>query len=140
MHFATANFGVIEFDESTVLHFPQGLPGFEACQRFKLLHEAVEQPKVLWLQSLDDGDICFSVVEASMLGVNYRIELSDDERALLANPGPGELLLLLTLSKPNGRDIRANTQSPILVNPAVRVGLQKVALHAEIVFTSDEPV
>lgn len=140
MQLATSHFGVLDIDESTIIRFPLGLPGFESCHRFKLLHEDVSEPKVLWLQSLDDPDLFFSVVEADRLGVNYRLTLSEDEAALLHHPQPEDLLLLLTLARPHGRGIRANTQSPILLNSAAQLALQKVAMRAEIIFTNDPAV
>lgn len=136
MQLVTPHFGTLEVDESTVITFPLGLPGFEHCSRFKLLHEEGPEPKVMWLQSLDDTDLFFSVVEASRLGVNYNITLTDEEVTLLGHPSAEELLLLLTLAKPQGRPLKANTQSPILLNPEARLAIQKVALRAEIVFTN----
>ncbi len=141
MLLTTPHFGDIEVDESTVIHFPLGLPGFEHCHRFKLLHEEGPDPKVLWLQCLDDTELFFSVVESHHLGVTYKITLSEEESVLLESPDPSTLVLLLTLAKKPGRKIRANTQAPILLNPDARIGLQKGGLQAEIVFsaaTNDE--
>ena len=39
MLFQSNLLGQVTVDENTVLNFPNGLPGFESCQRFKLFHE-----------------------------------------------------------------------------------------------------
>ena len=72
-------FGQIEVDPDTVIHFPKGIPGFEDCKNYKLLHEDNKAPKVLWLQSLDDAAVSFTLIEAERLGLNYMLTLSDDE-------------------------------------------------------------
>ena len=66
--------GQVTVDENTVLNFPNGLPGFESRQRFKLFHEELT-PRVFWMQSLDDADVLFSVVTPEEFGVRYEVEL-----------------------------------------------------------------
>ncbi|HSC79801.1 MAG TPA: flagellar assembly protein FliW [Chitinolyticbacter sp.] len=128
-------FGEIQIDPNTVLTFPRGLPGFEHCQRFKLLHEDKPDPKVLWLQSLDEADLVLSVVSSELLGVNYQIQLTDDECALIDLQAGDEVTLLLILARPEADGgIRANTVSPLVLNARSRLGLQKTGLQADIVF------
>ena len=79
MLFQSSLLGPVEVDENTVLHFPAGLPGLEGCTRFKLFHEENDNPRVFWMQSLDDADILFSVVDAQEVAVRYEIELTPAE-------------------------------------------------------------
>lgn len=138
MNIITPRFGALNIDDRTTIVFPQGLPGFENCHQFTLLHEEVPEPKVWWLQSIDDPEVVFSVIEAVLLGVNYQIVLSDAESELLQVDDIEDIALLLTLSRQDGGgEIRANTQSPILLNVASRLALQKAGLRAEIVFTNE---
>lgn len=138
MNIITPRFGALNIDDRTTIVFPQGLPGFESCRQFTLLHEEVPDPKVWWLQSIDDPEVVFSVIEAVLLGVNYQIVLSDAESELLQVDNIEDIALLLTLSRQDGGgEIRANTQSPILLNVTSRLALQKAGLRAEIVFTNE---
>ncbi|SMC20562.1 flagellar assembly factor FliW [Andreprevotia lacus DSM 23236] len=139
MQIAHTRFGDVEVDPATILTFPRGLPGFESYTRYKLLHEEKPNPTVLWLQSLDDAEVAISVVQADLLGVNYQIELSDEETALLQLEAGHETVLLLTLAKQpdNSKGISANTMSPIIINATSRRGLQKIGLHADIVFRNN---
>ncbi|KAF0814437.1 Flagellar assembly factor FliW [Andreprevotia sp. IGB-42] len=136
MQIVHTRFGDIEVDPDTVLTFPRGLPGFESLTRYKLLHEDKPNPTVLWLQSLDDAEVAFSVVQAELLGINYQIELNDEETALLGLDKPEDAILLLTLAKrdESKNSISANTVAPIILNTKTRKGLQKIGLHADIVF------
>ncbi|GLS04268.1 flagellar assembly factor FliW [Chitiniphilus shinanonensis] len=135
MQIIKTRFGEVAVDPNTILTFPRGLPGFEQFTRFKLLHEDKPQPKVLWLQSLDDENLAFSVVTSELLGVNYQIQLSDDECQLLELENPDDVTLLLVLAKQeSGQPFSANTQAPLVINVKSRLGLQKTGLQADIVF------
>ena len=52
-----------------VFTFPAGLGGFEENKRYTLFHEE-GKPTVFWLQSLDDKDLCFSVVPPTAISKN----------------------------------------------------------------------
>ncbi len=130
-------FGQIEVDPETVITFPSGLPGFPECKRYKLLHEERPDPQVLWLQSLDDADVCFSVIEADRLGLNYQIVLSDAECAEIDLENQEDVRLLLILSRKQeevAASISANAQAPIVLNLQARKAMQKIGLRADIVF------
>ena len=60
MLFTTGLLGKVEVDESRVIEFPDGIPGFDNCTRFNLFHDAEQNaPQVFWMQSLDDPDLLF---------------------------------------------------------------------------------
>lgn len=138
MQIQSTRFGLIEVDESTVITFPQGLSGFEQLHRFKLIHEDKPDPQVLWLQSLDEADVSFNLVEAGRLGIHYQITLDDAECELLqlAQAEDAALLLLLYRADDGKGGIQANTQAPIVLNLASRLALQKTGLRANIVFSN----
>ncbi|QNM95611.1 flagellar assembly protein FliW [Chitinimonas koreensis] len=136
MQVVTPRFGTLDVDEQSLIVFPDGLPGFERCQRFKLLHEDVAEPKVLWMQSLDDAEVVFSVIDAQLLGLNYQLTLSDAECEKIGFSGDDGLVMLLTLTR-GGDGIQANTRSPIVLNARSRLAIQKGGVRAEIVFTNE---
>ncbi|QLI80415.1 flagellar assembly protein FliW [Chitinibacter fontanus] len=131
-----SQFGPIEVDPDTIIHFPAGLPGFDDCKNYKLLHEEKPNPSVYWLQSLDDASVAFSIVGAEHLGFNYVLALDDDECASIDLTDPNEAMLFLILSRPENEAIRANTMAPLVLNLRSRKGLQKIGLKANIVFSN----
>ncbi|WP_348945582.1 flagellar assembly protein FliW [Chitinibacter sp. FCG-7] len=131
-----SQFGPIEVDPDTVIHFPAGLPGFDDCKNYKLLHEDKPNPSVYWLQSLDDANVAFSIVGAERLGFNYVLTLNDDECAALQLKDASEAMLFLILSRPDNQPIRANTLAPLVINLQSRKGLQKIDVKADIVFSN----
>ncbi|WP_169734443.1 flagellar assembly protein FliW [Deefgea rivuli] len=129
-----SRFGQIEVDPDTIIHFPQGIPGFEECKNYKLLHEDSSAPKLLWLQSLDDQDVLFTLIEAERLGLNYQLTLSDEECEYIELKAAEDAQLFLILSRPEGQEINANTRAPLVINLQSRKGLQKLDVKADIVF------
>lgn len=129
-------FGDIQVDPETVITFPSGVPGLPDCKRYKLLHEDKPNPQVMWLQSLDDAAVCFSVVEAERLGLNYQVTLSDEECAEIDLQSSDEAQLLLVLARHDEGEpnIVANTQAPFVLNVRSRKALQKIGVRADIVF------
>ena len=86
MQFETTHFGTITVNPESVITFPKGiiqLPGFEKCTRYSLFHNEESARVVHNLQSLDNPEISFAVVDPSVVSVDYQIALSDAESALL---------------------------------------------------------
>jgi flagellar assembly factor FliW len=137
MKINTTRFGELEVNQETIVTFPHGLPGFENCNRYQLLHEDKEGPVVFYMQSLDDPAVTFSIVDPALFGFNYELTLSDEEAALLQADNANELAIVLMVYKPldaEGREARlqggvtANINGPLVLNPAKKLGLQKVML------------
>ena len=62
----TKYFGPVAYEESNVLRFPAGLPGFEEERRFLSLEQPAHAPLV-FLQSLTTPDLCFVALPASSI-------------------------------------------------------------------------
>jgi len=130
MKFTLLRFGgeLVEFELDSVIDFPVGLPGFEECKRFKLLHEEGTST-VFWLQSLDDPAVLFSLGDPELLKLSYDVTLSDTEQALLEIAPGDELQLAVILFKEDAGHVpgvKANMLAPIILNVSKRRGLQKV--------------
>jgi flagellar assembly factor FliW len=131
----TTSFGEINVDPDKIITFPQGIPGFHDCTRFTLIHEDGSEGIVHFLQSIDQGDLAFSVGEPSQFGIHYQFTLSDEETALLELERPEDALVLLLLYKDDdaAAQVRAGTppvrgaiDSPLVINVKSHKGLQKV--------------
>ena len=64
--------------KSSLLTFPEGLPGFEDLRRYKLFHEEGKST-VYYLQSTEDPDIRLPVITPEACNIDYNIDLSDDD-------------------------------------------------------------
>lgn len=146
MKFHSTQFGTQEIDPESILTFPNGMPGFENCTRYKLFHEDKEQPVVHWLQSIDDPNVAFSVVDPAVFGLNYEFVLSDEEERLLKMESVDDIAVFLIAYKQqpdadSKANINANINGPIVLNTRTRIGMQKVlvGLQADITLKSKNP-
>ncbi|OGS92273.1 MAG: hypothetical protein A2Z95_01340 [Gallionellales bacterium GWA2_60_18] len=134
-------FGELSINPSQVITFPGGIPGFEDCTRWKLLHEVDEQGEpvagiVVHLQALDDGAVSLSLTDPGVFGVSCQLVLTDDEATTLKLEDPNDLLVLMTLSareearqQEGGMKLESmyvNIAAPILINTRSRIGMQKI--------------
>jgi flagellar assembly factor FliW len=117
----------VPVDPETLFTFPEGIAGFEDCKRFKLFHEE-GKATVFWLQSVDDAEVMFPIVAPEALDIEYQIELTDDDCALIGLHGTEEVAVVVIVyrNEVEGGKIAANTHSPVILNLNSRKGMQKV--------------
>ena len=117
----------VTVDPDTLFTFPNGMAGFEACKRFKLFHEE-GGGTVFWLQSVDDTSVMFPIVVPDKIDVEYEIELSDADCALidLQDASDVAIVVIVYRDEAEGGKIAANTRSPVILNLKSRKGMQKI--------------
>lgn len=128
----TFQFGEINIDQERIIVFPQGLPGFENSRHFIFCHEEGSEGIVHFLQSVEDGNLVFSVADPSQFGIHYQFTLTDEEQSLLELTDMSDLLILILLyrnpeeSSTDPGSIQGAFTLPLIVNIKTRKGLQKV--------------
>lgn len=112
-------------DADKIIHFPQGLMGFEERHDFTLL-QIREGAPFLVLQSMDDPKLGLMVADPYCFLTNYMIRVGAAEQAILQSESEEDLAVLVTVSIPAGKpqDTALNLTGPILVNHKARLGLQ----------------
>ncbi|MDI1276289.1 flagellar assembly protein FliW [Methylobacter sp.] len=140
MEIKSSFFGEQTIDPSTIISFPNGIPGFEDQTRFKLFHQEGDNPLIFWLQSLDDESLMFSVAQPSMFNINYNFVLDDAEEATLGIEDTADALILIILLKDESDQptVKGSIKSPLVINSAKRIGLQKVLTQVEQSITLTE--
>ena len=146
MKYESEMLGTLKISPETIISFPKGFIGLEDCTKFSLFHEDKENPIVYWLQSLDQPDITFSVVDPSILGIRYVVTLDDDEIKLLKMDNPEDIAFMLIVRKTDEaidinnlhNDVKANAIAPLVINVKERVGIQKCTVMCELVFRNAE--
>ncbi|MBR0567947.1 flagellar assembly protein FliW [Azoarcus sp. L1K30] len=122
--------GVFEVSDDKLIEFPAGLPGFEGCHRFALVHEEGAEATVFMLQSADDPEVTFSLTGPEQFGINYEFPLTDEELALLQLERPEDALVAIIVRRddedPATAGLRANFMAPLVINVGARRGIQKV--------------
>lgn len=125
--------GQIDVSEDKIIEFPKGLPGFEQCTRFALLHEEGKGAGLHLLQGLDEPELLLSVTGPEQLGITYEFELSEEDAALIGLEKVEDVAVAVILRRddtegdtPSGIGMRANFMAPLVINTASRKGIQKV--------------
>lgn len=133
MKIESPQFGALEIDPAKTIEFPRGLPGFEQCHRFSLLHEAGgASPIVYTMQSLDDPAVAFSISDPALFGFHYQLTLSDEEATLIQLRSPDEAAVAVILRRSGtpgaapGAAVSANVMAPLIINTRTRRALQQV--------------
>lgn len=121
----TKAYGPLDVDERQILHFPEGLLGFEKFKDYALL-DAAQKP-FFYLQSMDVSELAFVLIDPFLFRPDYSVDADD---ALLSSVGierPEDALVLSIVTVPaDGSPITANLMGPLIVDRASRRGVQAV--------------
>lgn len=126
MELKTVRFGNIGVDESNIITMKGPILGFEKLNRYVLIDKK-EEAAFWWLQSVDDGEVVFVVVNPFLIKLDYKPELQDDDVKLLEIEDQADVLLLgiVTIGS-NPLQISVNVRAPIVVNWKKKLGKQIV--------------
>ena len=116
MNIVTKNFGLVSYNEEDVLHFDDGIPGFEGLRSFILL-SVDEYTPFKWLQSLDDTDIAFVIIDPKVVVKDYKVEINEEAIRLLDIKDINHLLVFAIVVIPEEIEkMTANLKAPIIIN------------------------
>jgi flagellar assembly factor FliW len=124
MDIQTTRFGKVAIDAEDILLFPHGLMGFEDCQHWVLLADAVN-PAVGWLQSMTHASLAMPVISPRRFVREYQLRLTRGELAAL-QLGATDRAYVLSLVSDHDGALTTNLKAPIVVNLQRRLGRQVV--------------
>ena len=124
-----------KIDSEKVLTFPCGIPGFEKYTTYIVYLKEENDLSAYWLESTEQPEVTFTIVDPGQYGLSYDLELTEEERDLLQAKGAEEIGVFMMLSKKEHAGIpspalNANISGPVIINPRTRIGLQKVIRRA----------
>lgn len=113
----------LEVPEHRLLELYPGLSSFEEHHRYAWI--ADPDSPVEWLQSLDDPDVVFAMLDPFLFCPEYAFELGDSDAAALGLETAQEATVraLLTLAG-DAEDITANLFAPVILNARAGLGRQ----------------
>ncbi len=120
MKVKTRYFGEIEVEESKIILFPWGIPGFEHLRRFLLL----EEKAFFWLQSVDEEAVVFAVCDPFLYFPGYEVEIPSVECEVLGLSKESDVVILAIMNFRSSREIGVNLLAPIVINCKLRMGKQ----------------
>jgi flagellar assembly factor FliW len=126
----TRYFGPVEYNEESVMVFPDGIPAFEQERRFLALRQPINEPLV-FLQSLANPNLCFATLPALSACPGYQLNMAPEDLSALGlqcgQPAIGrDVLCLIILSLEENAPPTANLLAPIVVNLHTLSGRQAI--------------
>lgn len=130
----TRYFGEIDLDEEKVITFENGLAGFEQYTKYTILYDSEKEtrPAISWLQSLEEKDLAFPVIDPITVKEDYNPIISEELIAPLGELNDENLVVLLVLTVPSDvKNVTANLKAPLIINADTKKGLQFVVENAD---------
>ncbi|MBR6552112.1 MAG: flagellar assembly protein FliW [Clostridia bacterium] len=124
MIYKTRDFGEREIPDSKIIVFKQPIFGFDDYKRYTLIFDEEIGEQIVWLQSLEEPELCFLLFDPSAYESFYKPEITVDIEKCL---GIGEYTCWVVLSvKENFNDSTVNLKSPVIINTTTGVALQTI--------------
>jgi len=121
----TRAFGTIDVDEKQKITIPQGLFGFEEITEYVLLD--AEQEPFYWLQSVEEEDIAFILINPFLFRKDYEANVTDGDLAEIGIKSHENALIFTIVTIPlDGSPMTANLQGPLIINKENMTGMQAV--------------
>ena len=123
----TRLFGEIEIDESKIITFEDGIIGFPDMKKFTLIFDEEKEgrPSISWLQSMDEPEIAFPVMDPLFVCETYNPSVEDELLKNLGTIKEDNLYVLVTVTVPqNIKELAVNLKAPIVINTDTRKASQ----------------
>ncbi len=126
MRIDTYMFGTIEIKEDKIITFNEGLPGFEELKKFGII-ETEDKGPFKHLQSLEDGNICFVIVDPYFFKKDYAPIINESYFEKLGGGEDADFVVYSTVClKSPLEESTLNLAGPILVHVNSRLGVQVI--------------
>jgi flagellar assembly factor FliW len=126
MTIQTSRFGAIAIAADDVINFPEGLLGFNELHRFVLLDDPADEI-FAWLQSCEEPNLAFPLLEPELFTSNYKIQLAKHDLEVLGMKTAEGIRSFAIITIPADPTLMtANLKAPIVINVSNRLARQCV--------------
>lgn len=125
----TRDFGAVEIEDEKVIHFTQGIPGFDEYKDYVILydHDGEKEELFAWLQCATEQSLAFPVVDPFQIMETYNPMIEDDLLEPLGEFTDENLMVLLLATVPaDVKKTSVNMKAPILINTRNRQAMQVI--------------
>ncbi len=126
MKYQTNRFGKIGFEEKDILFLPKGILGFSQLSKYVIIEKSEYDP-FKWIQSVEDPDVAFVIVDPTLFFPNYKLEVNEKELEELNFKQMKELLTYVIVTvPPDSSQMSADLLGPLVINSKKRIAKQVV--------------
>ena len=127
MRFYSSRLGEMDLDESLIIEFPEGIPGFRDFKKFVIIKKSNNQIFFL-LHSVEDKDLAFIITNPYYFKPDYSFNICDEDCKLLNikedGPVTDELGIFVITKITKNKDVFINLKAPICINFNSKIGKQ----------------
>lgn len=125
----TRDFGEIEINKNDIMKFISPIIGFDEYTEFVFLYEEDGNKQYAWLQSVEEKDLCFIVINPDAAVSDYDVVISKETKKILGD-GKYDAWLIMVVAD-DLKKSTVNLKSPVLVNPNNNTAAQ-IMLDADL--------
>ena len=127
MKIATKYFEEMSLEENEVITFPQGIFGFENNKKFIIIRFDNEDNSILCLQSTEEEQLAFVLINPFYLDMDYKPELTEiDYKDIKANEESDLSFYTICVVRENFEESTVNLKCPVIVNCDTRIAKQVI--------------
>ena len=131
MIFETGRFGQLTVDDNEIITAPFGIIGFPELKRYCFV-DAGDETLILWLQSIENPDISFPLLEPKIFKSDYKVRLSASELRELKLETVSQAAVFSILTIPEHvMQMTANLKAPLVLNLDLKIAKQVVLQENE---------
>jgi len=131
MKIKTTRFGELEVAEDLIIHMTKPVLGFEQVRKYVIVETEDFEP-FKWLQSIEEPDLAFVIVNPLLFFPDYTIEVNPKEIEELKVESPSHIITYSVVTiPPDWTRMTANLQGPILINTRSNLGKQLVLVNSK---------
>lgn len=124
MKLNTKYHGIKDYEESDIITFGKGIPGFDNLKKF-ILFDVKDNEVFKVLHSIENNEIGFLVVSPFDVDKNYEFNLDDETIDSLRIKEPSDAMVVNTVTlNSKVEDITVNLKAPIIINLNKKLGKQ----------------
>lgn len=126
----TRLFGEIDIEEEKIITLESGMIGLPEMQKFALIFDNEKKGggKIKWLQSMDDPETAFPVIDPTEIRSDYNPTINEDLLKPLGDLNEENTFVMTVLTVPkNVEEMSVNLKAPIVINTDTGKGKQIIA-------------
>lgn len=123
----TRYFGEVEIADEKIIHFEQGIPGFEEYKDYTILYDVEDEGEAFfsWLQCVTEKGLAFPIVNPFKVKEDYDPVVEDALLEEIGECAVEELAVFLMATVPADPKLATvNMKAPLLINTVNRKGMQ----------------
>lgn len=127
----TRLFGTIDIDEDKIILLENGMIGLPEMRQFALIFDQEKkkekQKQIMWLQSMDDPQTAFPVMQPEIVKPDYAPSVSEELLEPLGEMADEDVFILVTVTAaPKKEDTSVNLKAPLIINTSNNKGMQVI--------------